>query len=533
MKRISFTFVTVCLLAISCTSTEIKVPSSDDTTINEQNAYNNLFLDSSSVEKFMVSQDSFKRFRSKYYAFYSQRNYEFAWFDSDGMTEQAHHFYSLQNNFAANLNDSSIYNVPLQELYGWLQNNGSNRNKVYDSISKKTELLLTGQFFRYAQKVYHGSEIDIEKLGWYIPRKKINATILLDSLVDGVSKASKEYEPLNRQYRLLEGFLAKHYSLKKKGDWLLIPDKKRFKNGDSNNVVTQIKKRLFDLGDLKKSDTTVLFDTSLLSAVKQFQQRMGLRSSGIADERTLKSLNIPIQLLINKILINMERARWMPPDTSHLDKVVINIPEYRLSVFDSGSFSFSMPVVVGTAAHNTVIFDDKIKYIVFSPYWNIPTGITKKEMMPAMKRNKNYFTQHNIEIVRYDNGIPELRQKPGLKNALGGVKFLFPNKYSIYLHDTPGKDAFSNLNRPFSHGCIRVGDPKRLAAFLLRREPMYTADSINTYMTLPKEKWLEIKPMVHVIIKYFTAWVDNTGLLNFREDIYGRDKSIAEKLFEK
>ena len=138
-----------------------------------------------------------------------------------------------------------------------------------------------------------------------------------------------------------------------------------------------------------------------------------------------------------------------------------------------------------------------------------------------------------MEIVRYTNGIPEVRQKPGANNSLGGVKFLFPNKYSIYLHDTPHKEAFASLNRPLSHGCIRIGDPKRMAAFLLRRAPIYTADSIKAFMTLPKEKWMDVKPTVQVIIKYFTAWVDVSGQLNFREDIYGHDKRMAEKLFDK
>jgi len=344
------------------------------------------------LEDFIAGQDSFQQYRTKFFDFYDQRNYEYAWFDADGMTEQAHNFYNLQNNFAANLNDSSIYNQQLQQLYEWLLNNSGTRNKVYDSISKKAEMMLTGQFFQYALKVYHGSDINVKELGWFIPRKRINTTALLDTLVDGAPKPLNEYEPLNKQYRLLEGFVAKYYSIEKKINWNPIPDKKSYKKGDSSVAITAIKKRLSALGDLKTVDTTALFDAPLVIAVNQFQQRMGLKTSGLIDANTLKSLNVPIAILIEKMLINMERARWMPPDTAKVDRVVVNIPEYRLNVYDSGKFSFSMPVVVGAAAHSTVIFNDKIRYIVFSPYWNVPTDITEREVMPAMKRDRNYLT---------------------------------------------------------------------------------------------------------------------------------------------
>jgi len=532
MKDLGPFLLLFCLLLINCKHNNTKSESVRDTSINALTSYNNLFLDSTSLENFIGEQDSFQKYRSEFFAFYNQRNYEFAWFDANGMTEQAHNFYHLQNNFAANLNDSSLYNLQLQQLYESFLNNHTTRNKQYDSLCQKAEMVFTGQFFQYALKVYHGSNINVKELGWFIPRKKINMTALLDSLVDGTPKSLSEYEPLNKQYRLLEKFVIKYYMIQKKSSWDIIPNKRKYKKGDSSNVIAAIKKRLAAFGDLSSSDTTLLYDIELIEALKQFQHRMGLKSNGTLDENTIESLNTPIEHLIKKMRINMERARWLPYDTAKVDRVVVNIPEFRLNVYDSGKYSFSMPVVVGTAAHSTVIFNDNIRYIVFSPYWNVPTDITVNEVMPAMKRNRNYLARNNMEIVRYSNGIPEVRQKPGLNNSLGGVKFLFPNKYAIYLHDTPGKFAFESLNRPFSHGCIRIGDPKRLAAFLLRRVPIYTADSIEAFMTLPKEKWMDVKPRVQVIIKYFTAWVDPFGQLNFRKDIYGHDVRMAEKLFD-
>ena len=520
------------LFLINCNSNKKKVVYRNDS-INPQTSYNNRFLDSTHLENFIESQDSLKKYRDQFFQFYEQRNFEFAWFDSDGMTEQAHSFYNLQENLINNLNDSSLYNEGLQKQYEWLSENENAKKIIYDSIALTEELLFTGQFFRYAAKVYHGSNINAEELGWFIPRKKVNYTRLLDTLVDGTEKPLNEYEPLNKQYRLLEKYLVRYTQLKKKNNWQTITLGKRLVVGDKNVIISEIKNKLFLLGDYNKLDTTLLFDTTLVIALKQFQRRFGLVENGKINLKTIEKLNFSYGDMIEKILINMERARWMPPDTAKVDRVVVNIPDYKLSVYDAGKYSFSMPVVVGTEAHNTVIFSGNIRYIVFSPYWNVPTSITKKEVMPAMERNKNYLKKNNMEIIKYNGLIPEVRQKPGLNNALGKVKFLFPNKYNIYLHDTPFRDVFSDTKRSFSHGCIRIGNPAGLASFLLRKQPVYTSDSIKSLMNQPTEKWVDAKPLVHVIIKYFTAWVDENGLLNFREDIYGHDKKMGEKLFDK
>jgi murein L,D-transpeptidase YcbB/YkuD len=211
----------------------------------------------------------------------------------------------------------------------------------------------------------------------------------------------------------------------------------------------------------------------------------------------------------------------------------VNIPEYALHFYDSGKHSFSMDVVVGTAANNTVIFNGNLRYIVFSPYWNVTEEIVKKEVLPAMKLDSNYLTKHNMEIVKYNKKQPVIRQKPGPGNSLGGVKFLFPNNYNIYFHDTPFKEAFASSKRTFSHGCIRLGEPVKLAEYLLRKDTTITSDSIKALMSKTDETWMTAKPAIQVTIKYFTAWVDEKGLLNFRDDIYGHDKKMADKLFAK
>ncbi len=521
----------ITLFFISCNSKNHKAPYRDNS-IDDKTSFNNRFLDSVHLENFIESQNSLKKFRDQFFQFYEQRNFEFAWFDANGMTEQAHSFFNLQESLINNLNDSSLYNEALQKQYEWLANNEHAKKVINDSISLMEEMQFTGQFFRYASKVYRGSNINAQDLGWFIPRKRLNIARLLDTLIDGVEKPLNEYEPLNKQYRLLEKYLVKYTLLKKEGNWLPIPTGKQFRKGDENVIISNIKNRLFLLGDYNKRDTSILFDTTLVIVLKQYQKRFGLVENGKITLKTIEKLNITYDDMIKRILINMERARWMPPYTEKVDRVVVNIPDYKLSVYDAGKYSFSMPVVVGTAAHNTVIFSGNIRYIVFSPYWNVPNSITKNEVMPAMKINMNYLKKNNMEITKFNGLIPEVRQKPGLNNALGRVKFLFPNKYNIYLHDTPFKDVFLDSKRSFSHGCIRIGNPTRLASFLLRRQTAYTADSIQSLMNQPTEKWVDAKPLVLVIIKYFTAWVDENGLLNFREDIYGHDKKMAAKLFD-
>jgi murein L,D-transpeptidase YcbB/YkuD len=201
-----------------------------------------------------------------------------------------------------------------------------------------------------------------------------------------------------------------------------------------------------------------------------------------------------------------------------------------MHVYDSGRLQFNINVIVGTSANSTVIFNDRLQYIVFSPYWNVPESIVRGEILPGIKKNPNYLAKHNMEIVKQAS-VPVIRQMPGPANSLGLVKFLFPNNYSIYFHDTPNRNLFSQSSRSFSHGCIRVGEPKKLAQYLLRSDSNWTTQKIDSAMHLKKEKWVPLKKSIPVFIVYFTAWVNQEGQLNFRKDIYKHDEKMAMKLF--
>jgi murein L,D-transpeptidase YcbB/YkuD len=192
-----------------------------------------------------------------------------------------------------------------------------------------------------------------------------------------------------------------------------------------------------------------------------------------------------------------------------------------------------MSVIVGSAAHGTTIFSGNIKYIVFAPYWNVPKSIVLKEILPGIKNDPEYIRKHNMEITGYNQGVPDVRQLPGPDNALGRVKFLFPNSYNIYLHDTPNHDLFTSRNRGLSHGCVRLSEPEKMADWLLRDDSVkYSKDVIDSLMNKNiKEKWVTLDKTVPVFLVYFTAWVDEQGKLNIRKDIYGHDAIMASKLF--
>jgi len=273
------------------------------------------------------------------------------------------------------------------------------------------------------------------------------------------------------------------------------------------------------------------FDTSLVLAVKKFQERHGIEVDGIIGNKVIEDLNVPIRKRMEQLLINMERARWMPSmqDSTY---VLVNIPEFRLRIFEEGKNILQMNVIVGSEANNTVIFNGNLQFVVFSPYWNVPESIVRKELLPAISRNKNYIARHNMEVTGYVKGLPQIRQKPGANNALGRVKFLFPNNYNIYLHDTPNRNLFSQTNRGLSHGCIRIAEPKKFAEFLLRDQPSYTSSAIDSLMYLEKEKWVTLKKKIPVFLVYFTSWVDASGELHFRRDIYKHDQKMAIKLFQ-
>lgn len=512
---------------------EFPVVETRDTSITVSNAYTQLFFDSIALERFVGEQGFSDSVANQFRNFYNARNYQYAWFFSDGPAEQAYHFLNLQNDYIAYSGDSSLYNPVLEQVFDTLET-GGHFIPLSDSSRLNAELSLTIQFFRYAEKAYQGDgRINTRDLKWYIPRKKINEVALLDSLIAHKGEKIGSYEPVNIYYQHLKQKLLDYYAIEKAEEWQPITTgRKKLEPGDTAAVIPAIKRRLLLLQDMSVEDSSLLFTDELAMAVKKFQRRYGIQADGIVGAATLRMINVSPKEAIRKMLINMERMRWVPAEINK-DFLLVNIPEFKLHVFENAVPSFSMDVVVGTTQHNTVVFSGDLKYIVFSPFWNVPASIVKNEIVPGMKKDNNYIARHNMEITGYTGNIPVVRQKPGANNSLGKVKFLFPNSYNIYLHDTPQKSLFGEERRAFSHGCIRLSEPRKLAGFLLRNDSTWTASQITAAMNSGKERSVTLKEPVKVFVGYFTAWVNSAGELNFREDIYGHDVRIAEKIFEK
>lgn len=502
-----------------------------DTTITPQTAITKLIFDSTYVDGYLHSKAYAGDTAKQIMDFYISRNFQYAWFTEDGVAEQTRTFWNLRKHYIQENKDISLSDTAFEKsINTLLEDSTFNLNMLTDTARANLELELTRNFFVYAQFAYAG-KIDPSSLQWHIPRKKLNVVALLDSLVYNKGGNIEQWEPVNRVYSRLQEKLGVYAAIDHNGGWDTLPlQKKTFTKGSKDSVVLWLKHRLAKEDDAYLPDSTLLFDDSLKTAVNKARERYGLSPNGKADEALFKELNVPVSKRIEQLLINMERGRWLPAvDTTVY--IVANIPDFTLRVFEEGKVALSMNIVVGTVANNSVIFTDKLKYVVFAPYWNVPSSITRNEIMPAMKRNKNYLARNNMEITGYNGSIPVVRQKPGKNNSLGLVKFLFPNSYNIYFHDTPSKSLFERDQRAFSHGCIRLQHPFELAKYLLRDQPQWTDEKITEAMNGSKEIWVTLPQSIPVMITYFTAWVDADNQIHFNKDIYGHDKKLAERLF--
>lgn len=340
-----------------------------------------------------------------------------------------------------------------------------------------------------------------------------------------------------KQYQLLQKAVENYENLQDGGSWeiLSFTDNNAVKVNQESAIIPAVKQRLELLGDLRKPPAlfgrrksgSETYTPNMEAAIKRFQQRHGLEDDGIIGPSVIKALNIPPDIRIKQLQINMDRLLG---DTIQYSgkRIVANIPEYKLYVYENNREVLSMDIVVGKTTNQTVVFSDEMEHVVFSPYWNVPPNIVKNEILPAVKKNSRYLRNENMEITGTEDGLPVVRQNPGPKNALGKVKFMFPNKYNIYFHDTPAKALFERNNRAFSHGCIRLSRPFELARLLLKDQNEWTDEAIQRAMNAGSEKWVRLTQPVPVSISYFTAWVASDGTVHFRDDIYGHDKDIAQ-----
>jgi murein L,D-transpeptidase YcbB/YkuD len=379
---------------------------------------------------------------------------------------------------------------------------------------------------------------------WHIdPTDDDVDSALVHSLGDTLSRGIAEMRPPDDEYAALQKELARYREIVDKGDFPRVPAGKTLRQGqsDSPERIAALRARLaaegLTVGEASTPDSTAstrpaaakpasgsIYDASLAEAIGQFQARHAITVDKTLSPETVNALNVPAGYRLGQIAANLERFRWMPR-TLGTRYVYVNVPAFQLTAFDSGEKSLDMKVIVGQSYEDkaTPVFSDSMEFVVFRPYWNITPDIQAKEIAPKIASNPGYMAAENLEYYK-DGGVTRIRQKPGPKNALGFVKFLFPNDFNIYLHDTPNHELFNKDVRAFSHGCIRVEKPAELAQWVLGWDAAKVQDAMdngkdNTTVKLPKK--------IPVYITYGTAFVRD-GQLFFGNDLYHRDDKLVK-----
>ncbi len=374
------------------------------------------------------------------------------------------------------------------------------------------------------------------------------------TLIDGAEQA-EDLEPYiaklaskSPRYHRLKKALGQYREMVAHGEWPQIAKGKALKSGMDDPRVPVLRKRLLASGDLKTNETpdSTIYDETLVAAVKAFQIRHGSADDGVIGPNTLKALNVPLSHRIKQMVINLERRRWMKDDLGKR-YVFVNLADQYLKVVDTLATREKTihvaRIVVGKPYHKTPIFDDKMEYLVINPYWNVPSSIANKEYLPKLRRDPGYLKRQNIRIMAAGGEINpysvnwntvsripyRLRQDTGKGNALGRIKFIFPNKFNVYIHDTPSKSLFNRDTRYFSHGCVRVQHPTKLAAILLKAQG-WSEGRIKNQIASSKRRIVRLKTKIPVHVTYLTAWVNKDGQINFRKDVYSRDKNLITAL---
>ncbi len=478
-------------------------------------------------------------------SFYNDRGSQMAWSVNNELTAAADNLYEriMEHMYAAR--DSQPVFLKLRD--SWSAPLRYTPQEI--SAPVYIDLLLTASYFKYAEKTYSGSVQNLARLEWYIPRKKINYAEMLDMLLEGKS----DEQPLqnNTYYQQLKQHLVQYRVIQDAGGLPRISDAvSGLKLNESNPGVPSLRKYLYLTGDLSNADTTeAIFDKAVAEAVGNFQMRCGYEKTDELDDKTLLKLNVPVENIIMQIMVNMERMRWFSKPDSASDFLLVNIPDYQLRAFENNKLQWEMDVVVGTTANRTTVFKGMLSQVVLNPYWNVPQSIIDNEMLEHLKDNPGKYTaSQNLEVLVKNKPVkassvdwsdPEevqsarIRQLPGDANSLGRYKFLFPNSFSIYLHDSPAKHLFDKDKRTFSHGCIRVAEPEKLANYLLRDIKEWSPEKVKKSVGKDEEIFINLKKPLPVYIVYFTAWVDDKGKLNLRDDPYEHDKKLEREIYVK
>lgn len=418
-------------------------------------------------------------------------------------------------------------------------------SKLDDIELARYDVMLTYNFEKYLNHLHKG-KLNPKFLykDWALEEKEfdVNAVLIkgfnkncLDSVIETIQPNTSTYKQLLKSLKLVNEFPDDNIQTVEFADKIVL--------NDTNTAIVTIKKRLLYWHDMpnRNDSLTSIYDQKTFDAIKRFQRRHGLAADGVIGAGTLRALNYSKKQRKQQIIANLERWRWYPNAFSE-DYFIINIPNYRLDVVENQDTTIVRNIVVGTSKRKTPILTSTLKTVVFNPTWTVPPTILKEDIVPAMKRNRNYLSNKNITIYDtsghvvnpYDwnpNKPHSYRyvQSPGYNNSLGVMKILFPNNYSVYLHDTNHRNYFGRNNRSLSSGCVRVENPLELAQHILNDSINWPKTKIDSLIETKKTTSIKIVKKYKLYQWYWTAWSENNQLI-FRDDIYNLDAELYKKL---
>lgn len=487
--------------------------------------------------------------------FYEWRVYTPAWTDDD--VPEPHAEALVRAISQADREGLRPEHYHLAKIERVLREIGKNRGKAR-TVNPRTlvdlELLLTDAFLLHGSHLLSGrinpEAIDPE---WFANRRGADLSVILRKALDSnqIEETLQSLLAPQPGYAKLRDALARYREIAAKGGWRQLRDGRTMKKGDRSERVVALRDRIALEDDLRKEldQSTDLFDEALEEAVRRFQRLHGLDADGVVGPKTVATLNVSVEERVRQIEVNMERWRWLPQDlgTRH---VLVNLADFDLKAVENGQPVIAMKAIVGQAYRRTPVFSDKITYLVLNPSWKIPRSIAVKDKLPLIQGDPDYLAKQNIRVfqgsgsdlreidpetidwakVHAENFNLTLWQEPGPTNALGRVKFMFPNRFGVYIHDTPSGELFSKTLRTFSSGCIRIEKPIDLAEFLLKDDPQWTREVIVAAVDRNGEQTVRLPKPVPVHLQYWTAFVGEDGEIQFPNDIYGRDKRVRDAL---
>lgn len=487
--------------------------------------------------------------------FYGRRNFQLAWYGNDSPL-------ALTDDLVNAIEDAYLHGL-VPDLYHigaikTLLNEVREEREGKPSFDLVTlaelDLLLTDAFFALGCHYSAGCVNPITiKAEWFTNGGEADVVTVLEQALEGkgIKEALRELMPSQNSYLILKHGLARYRHIAGQGGWPILADGPPLRLGSSHERVRVLRERLTVSGDLSAgyNNEGVLFDDTLGQAVVRFQKRHGLEADGIVGPRTMQALNIPVERRIWQIMINLERLRWSSGKLG-ARYLLVNIADFAMAAMEDGQPVMTMKVVVGKPYWYTPVFNAKLTYMVLNPSWNVPENIMGKDLLPRIQKDRKYLYDQEFEVLRgwgenaekidpetidwsqvtVDNFQFRLRQRPSPLNPLGRIKFMFPNRFSVYIHDSPQKGLFEKNIRSFSHGCIRIEQPIELAEYLLRGNRDWTRDRILEAIQSGKEQTVAVSRPVNVLVLYLTAWADGNGVIQFREDVYGRDERLGTVL---